>query len=193
MDRLLQVGDVVVNFTGVGTLGRVIQLRDSPKEPTTVDSHVTIVRPIHGKFYPDFFGFMLRSIEDQIQGAGEGCGGQTELARSTLANKFLVKYPESKSEQRRIVRILDQVFAAIAKAEANTENNLQNVHALLEGFLESLFTKGKVSWPIKKLKDVAEVQSGGTPSISRADFWSGDLPWYSSGELNGLFTANPEM
>src|ERR1035441_1944601 len=43
--RLLRAGDVLVNSTGTGTLGRVAQLRDDPPEPTTVDSHVTIARP----------------------------------------------------------------------------------------------------------------------------------------------------
>jgi len=68
-DRLLQAGDVLVNSTGTGTLGRVAQLRENPPEPTTVDSHVTIVRPMPGKFYPDFFGYMLMIIEDAIKEA----------------------------------------------------------------------------------------------------------------------------
>src|SRR5687768_1605988 len=42
-DRILRTLDVLVNSTGVGTLGRVAQVRALP-EPTTVDSHVTIVR-----------------------------------------------------------------------------------------------------------------------------------------------------
>ena len=81
-DRLIKLGDVLVNSTGTGTLGRVAQVREKPSEPTTVDSHVTIVRPAQGKFFPEFFGYMLVFIEDIIKEAGEGCGGQTELARS---------------------------------------------------------------------------------------------------------------
>lgn len=53
-DRLVQAGDVLVNSTGTGTLGRVAQLCEDPSEPTTVDSHVTIVRPRRGEFYLDF-------------------------------------------------------------------------------------------------------------------------------------------
>ena len=44
-ERFVQLGDVLVNSTGTGTLGRVAQLRTEPSEPTTVDSHITIVRP----------------------------------------------------------------------------------------------------------------------------------------------------
>ena len=78
-ERFIQLGDVLVNSTGTGTLGRVAQVRDKPEEATTVDSHVTIVRPKPGLFHLDFFGYMLAVIEDAIKEAGEGCGGQTNL------------------------------------------------------------------------------------------------------------------
>ncbi|MEM6435487.1 MAG: restriction endonuclease subunit S [Cyanobacteria bacterium P01_D01_bin.115] len=44
-------------------------------------------------------------------------------------------------------------------------------------------------WKLKSLGEISEVQSGGTPLKSRKDYWSGDIPWYSSGELNELFTS----
>ena len=65
-DRLLKFGDVLVNSTGTGTLGRVAQIRIEPVQPMTVDTHVTIVRPCPGKFHPDFFGYMMVQIEDQL-------------------------------------------------------------------------------------------------------------------------------
>ena len=145
-DRLVRAGDVLVNSTGTGTLGRVAQLREDPPEPTTVDSHVTIVRPKAGKFHPEFFGYMLVVIEDAIKKAGEGCGGQTELARSVLADSFSVHYPESLPEQQRIVGILDEAFEGIATAKANAEKNLQNARALFESHLQSAFTQKEGGW-----------------------------------------------
>src|SRR5690242_4056440 len=44
----------------------------------------------------------------------------------------------------------------------------------------------------KKLGDITDVQSGGTPSVSNKAFWNGDIPWYSSGELNDLYTSSPK-
>ncbi|MEA5603604.1 restriction endonuclease subunit S [Nostoc sp. UHCC 0252] len=49
-------------------------------------------------------------------------------------------------------------------------------------------------WKLKTLGEIAEVQSGGTPLKSRNEYWFGDIPWYSSGELNDTFTkASKEL
>ena len=153
-ERLIQKGDVLVNSTGTGTLGRVAQLREAPAEPTTVDSHVTIVRPTPGKFYPEFFGYMLLIIEDAIKDAGEGCGGQTELARSTLAEKFLVRYPKSIPEQQRIVDLLDEAFSGIATAKGNTEKNLKSARAIFESSLQSVVAD---IWSTSELVTLADL------------------------------------
>jgi len=42
------------------------------------------------------------------------------------------------------------------------------------------------------LGEIAEVQSGGTPSIQQKNYWGGNIPWYSSGELNETYTTVPE-
>lgn len=185
-ERLIQAGDVLVNSTGTGTLGRVAQLRDNPPEPTTVDSHVTIVRPTPGKFYPKFFGYMLVVIEDVIKEAGEGCGGQTELARSVLAEKFRVHYPESFSEQQRIVGILDEAFAGIATAKANAEKNLQNARTLFESHLQSIFTQPGEGWEQKTLEQIATIFGRGKSRHrprNEEKLYGGKYPFIQTGDI----------
>lgn len=160
IERFIQLGDVLINSTGTGTLGRVAQNRETPREPTTVDSHITIVRPLAGKFYLDFFGYMLVFIEEAIKKAGEGCGGQTELARSVLAENFLVSYPSSQVEQQRIVTILDDAFSGIATARANVEQNLQNARILFESHLEAVFTQRGKGWVEAPLVDLCDIKHG---------------------------------
>jgi type I restriction enzyme S subunit len=65
-------------------------------------------------------------------------------------------------EQQRIVSILDEAFAAIAKAKANAEQNLKNAKELFESYLNKVFagstdtkTKHK-NWEEKKLGEVIE-------------------------------------
>ena len=162
-DKFLRTGDVLVNSTGTGTLGRVAQLRNTPIEPTTVDSHVTVVRPKDGLFYPEFFGYALIAIEEQIQEGGEGCGGQTELARSKLANDFRISFPDDISTQQRIVTLLDEAFDGIATAKAHAEQNLQNARAIFESHLQSVFEQRGDGWEDKTLDQVCIVERGSSP------------------------------
>lgn len=83
--RILQRGDVLINSTGVGTLGRVAQIK-SIKELTTTDSHVTIVRPNPKIVLPWWLGRSIIQLESLIVSMGEGSTGQTELNRSRLGD-----------------------------------------------------------------------------------------------------------
>jgi type I restriction enzyme S subunit len=174
------VGDVLVNSTGTGTLGRVAQVRDEPHEPTTVDSHVTIVRPKDGLFFPEFFGYALIAIENQIQEGGEGCGGQTELARSKLANDYHVSFPTSIPEQRRIVAILDEAFEGIATAKANAEKNLQNAREVFDSHLNAVFSQRGEGWVEKRLRDVCNRFEYGSSAKSKE---AGKIPVLRMGNI----------
>ena len=184
-ERLIRLGDVLVNSTGTGTLGRVAQVRDKPEEPTTVDSHVTIVRPKSGLFHLDFFGYMLVMIEDAIKEAGEGCGGQTELARSVLAERFSVGYPASLPEQQRIVGLLDEAFDGIATAKANAAKNLQNARALFKSHLQSVFTQHGRGWRETTLGEVCRFENGdrGKNYPNRAEYLKSGIPWINTGHI----------
>jgi type I restriction enzyme S subunit len=178
--RLLRRGDVLVNSTGTGTLGRVAQIREDLLEPTTVDSHVTIARPKTGLFYSEFFGYAMVAIEEAIKEAGEGCGGQTELSRSVLAEKFSIQYPKSLSEQAHIVGILDEAFASIATAKANTQKNLENAKAVFESHLNSVFSNRGEGWVEKKLPQISENLDNRRIPITKSDRVSGNYPYYGA-------------
>ncbi len=160
-EKIIQVGDVLVNSTGTGTLGRVAQVKELPFE-ATVDSHITIVRPIKNIFDAKYFGYAMIFIEEEIAKRGDGCGGQTELARNTLKNDFIVTYPESITEQKHIVFVLEKFFAAIATAKDNTAQNLKNAKELFESYLQGVFDAKKENWEKKILGEVCELISKGS-------------------------------
>lgn len=56
-------------------------------------------------------------------------------------------------EQQRIVSILDEAFAAIAKAKANAEQNLKNAKELFESYLKGVFEKKGDGWEECNLED----------------------------------------
>ena len=138
-EKMIRMGDVLVNSTGVGTLGRVAQVREVVLNNITVDTHVTIVRPITGEFFNDFFGYALIKIEDEITSSGEGASGQTELARTKLENNFKLCYPTSLGIQEQIVRVLDNLNEQTRSLESKYKQELNSLEELKKSILEKAF------------------------------------------------------
>jgi type I restriction enzyme S subunit len=81
-DRLIRSGDVLINSTGAGTLGRVAQVR-APIENCTVDTHVTIARPLD-EGSSTYFGQALLELAPVFSEMGKGATNQQELSRSDI-------------------------------------------------------------------------------------------------------------
>lgn len=97
------------------------------------------------------------------------------------------------TEQKRIVAILDEAFDAIDQAKANIERNIENAEELFQSKLNAVFSERGEGWEERRLGDLSVVKSGGTPRRSEKKYWEGGtIPWYSSGELNNLYTQQPE-
>ena len=64
-------------------------------------------------------------------------------------------------EQQRIVAILDECFAAIAKAKANAEQNLKNAKELFDGYLQGVFENKGGGWEEKSIKELTTVLGDG--------------------------------
>lgn len=135
--KQITVGDVLVNSTGVGTLGRVAQVK-SVIEPTIVDSHITIVRPQKNLFFDPFFGWAMVYVEDLIKELGSGASGQTELSRTTL-KELEIAYTESIAEQKSIVKKLDAMYAQTKKLEKIYEQKLADLEELKKSILSKAF------------------------------------------------------
>ncbi|OGV32506.1 MAG: hypothetical protein A2020_11980 [Lentisphaerae bacterium GWF2_45_14] len=82
------------------------------------------------------------------------------------ANMLLIPIPlPPLPEQKRIVAILDEVFAAIGKAKENAEKNLANARELFESYLHNVFANPGKDWKKKRLWEVLDMppQNGWSP------------------------------
>ena len=81
-EKWLMQGDLLINSTGEGTLGRTAQVWFVPNN-LTVDSHVTIVRP-RSVALRNYIGLWGLTHEAEIESLHTGSTGQTELPRERV-------------------------------------------------------------------------------------------------------------
>lgn len=123
---------------------------------------------------------MLEVIEDAIKESGVGVGGQTELARTALAEKFMVHYPELLVEQQKIVDLLDKAFAGIDVVKASADKNLQNAQALFESHLHSVFSLQGKSWIETTVAKISTNLDNRRVPITKNVRTSGNYPYYGA-------------
>ena len=125
-EKWLQYGDLLINSTGEGTLGRAAQVWFEP-ENMTVDSHVTIVRPQTQllRFYIGLWGI---THESEIEALHTGSTGQTELPRDRLKTMEL-RLPDDGSLAKFNSVIQPMVSGVMANQRENM--NLANIRDAL--------------------------------------------------------------
>ena len=113
-DNLAQ-GDIVINSTGGGTMGRV-GLYET-KVPAGIkgvypDSHVTVIRSI-GNLNQHYLYYVLKLNQPVLEKCGTGSTNQTELKAAVLAD-FVIPLPPL-AEQKRIVTAIEKMLPLCEK------------------------------------------------------------------------------
>ncbi len=112
--QYLQDGDVLINSTGIGTLGRV-GIYDSSLNPfkhIVADSHVTVLRPlIDSRYVYCFFNSpMFQLVAEDLS---SGSTKQKELKTDTI-RRLLIPIPPME-EQKRIVSFIEETISVLGE------------------------------------------------------------------------------
>ena len=123
-----------------------------------------------------------RALKNYITGSS-----RKRISRSNLG---LIKVPvPSIEEQQRIVDELDLLIGIIDKKN----QQLRDLDSLVRVLFIETFC-GQKNWPQYKLGDICETTSGGTPSKSHPEYYSGgNIPWLRSGEVEGTSITDTEI
>jgi type I restriction enzyme, S subunit len=153
---------LLVSEDGANLLARTYPIAFSISGKSWVNNHAHILR-FDNLVSQRFVEYYLNSIilDDYVSGMA-----QPKLNQKML-NSIIVPYPSFLIQQR-IVAILDEAFAFIAKAKENAEKNLANAREVFESYLQNVFANRGEGWEDKTLGKIAKVIGG--YSFKSSDF-----------------------
>jgi type I restriction enzyme S subunit len=160
-------GDLMV--TGVGTLGICYVVKEHDRFYFKDGNIIWLKKKadVESRFVEYAFqsDLLRKQIDDSV---GTTVGTYTIIK----AKNTVIPVPPP-AEQQRIVAALDEAFAAIATARANTEQNLRNANDLFRSHLNSIFTGRREGWLGSKLGLITtKIGSGATPRGGEASYKS---------------------
>lgn len=109
------------------------------------------------KLLPEFVFYAMLSKQQELISQAVG-NAQPNISQAKIKNTKIPSPPIS--EQKRIVTILDDAFARIDAAIANTEKNITNARELFESYLNRVFEQKGDGWKEKTLGELCSIKHG---------------------------------
>ena len=189
--RKLQYGDIILEKSGGGPkqpVGRVIVF-DKEEGDFSFSNFTSVIR-ISNKNTVDFNYLHRFLFFSYISGATETMQSHSTGIRNLKFDDYkAIQIPlPPLPEQKRIVAILDEAFAAITQAKANAEQNLKNAKELFESYLQSVFENKGEGWEERTLGEVCKVERGSSPRPIDKYFTNEDdgVNWIKIGDTKGV-------
>lgn len=136
----------------------------------------------NGKILPEFLYYFFLDEKESLINKATG-NAQPNISQIKIKNTQ-IPLPTIQ-EQKRIVKVLDEVFNKIEKVKENAEKNLQNSKVLFESYLQSIVVNPKKEWEIKKIKDICDklFAGGDVPKKNLSKFKTEkySIPIYANG------------
>jgi type I restriction enzyme S subunit len=138
--------------------------------------------------YPLYIYYVLKVNAKQLNSLGTGTTFK-ELSKSTFEN-FEIPLP-ALHDQIKIATVLENVGKLITRRS----ESINLLEELIKNTFLEMFGHPNVNpnkYDKKPLSHFGVWKSGGTPSRSNKNYFNGQIPWVSSGELNELFISDTE-
>ncbi len=200
-EKILRNGDILINSTGTGTLGRTAPFYYIYGEnKVIVDTHITILRPNPDIVNPRYLAYVLRQNESAIVHMAKGATNQVELSSQDLG--LLPIRVRSMREQKRIASTLS-IYDDLIENNRRRINLLEEAARQLykEWFVRFRFPgheKTKIiddipeGWEKGIISDFYRTSSGGTPSRKKLEYYTGEINWVKTKELKNSFILETE-
>lgn len=187
-DFLLRTGDVIFNATNSPDMVGKTALIGATDEPTVFSNHFLRLRVDPSILLPAYLSRWLHLQFDRgtFKAMCRQWVNQATVGRDALLGLAIPLPPIE--EQRRIAEVLDRADELRAKR--------REVLAHLDDLTQSIFldmfgdpAQNSKELPVAPLGKLGQWTSGGTPPRSRKEYFEGEVPWFSSGELGEMYVS----
>lgn len=147
--------------------------------------HIWKVQPDELRLDKRFLFYFLDWDKEQIK-ASQGAGTTMIHVTKGSMEARLIPLPPLE-EQRRIVAVLDEAFAAIATATANAEKNLANAREILLDAIDRELTSSGPDWTETTMEAICSrfeygtsaksSPTGGVPVLRMGNLQNGEIDW----------------
>ena len=186
-------------YSVVGSFGKPVLIKENI--PFAFQRHIAILRPNNEIADSRFLYYVMLSRDFYMQADTVAIGAAQRTISLTALRNMEVELP-SMEIQHRIANILSRYDSLIENYQKQIkllEEAAQRLYK--EWFVDLRFPGHKNTkivdglpegWEKKKVKEVCDTTSGGTPSRSKTEFYTGDILWVKTKELNDDFIFDTE-
>jgi len=189
----LEPGDFIMS--GAGTIGRISRVPEGIKQGVFNQALIRI-KTNQTRTESEFFLQWMRSdnIQKKLTEANPA-SAMVNLVPMSEVKSWNVIVPNNKEQQK-----VGQFFKQLDEMIAIQQQKVEKTKALKSAYLAEMFpadgkrvpkrrvTGFKGEWGKKRIEDIADTFSGGTPNVGNPKYYRGDIPFIRSGEINSKRT-----
>lgn len=198
--KLVRVGDFAINSRSDrrGSCGI------SPLDGSV--SLINIILTPRTAMHPGYYNWLFHTtlFADEFYKWGHGIVADLWTTRWQEMKSIIVPVPEY-AEQERIAAFLDAECTEIDAVLEKTRASIEEYKKLKQAVITQAVTKGirgdrpmkdsgiewigdiPAEWEIKRIKNICSLKTGSTPSTGNAEWFNGDLLWFTPGDFNEKF------
>lgn len=188
----LQDGDIVIADAAEDlTVGKCTEISNGCNQKLVAGLHTIPCRP-KNKIEEGFLGFYLNSkaYHNQLLPLIQGTK-VSSISKSSLKETW-VTFPFSSNEQKKI----GSFFLTLNNLITLHQRKCEVLKKLKKGLLQKMFPKDGTNipeirfpefsdaWEQRKLGEISDSYSGGTPTAGKSEYYGGDIPFIRSAEVN---------
>lgn len=163
-----------------------------------IGSDLNIIRPT-SSVHPLFLALSLSNNQVKYNLAKVAQGNSIVHLYNNNLKKVNIYFPNI-VEQNKIGNILNSISNCINLHEDYLQLLydfrsflLQKMFSINDTFPNLRFKQFNDKWKYKKLGEVADIVSGGTPDTTKHDYWNGSINWYTPAEVgNKIFVSDSQ-